>query len=124
MHKNMNVYVHIFYLQSICTYTIIQIVQKDIRTGKEGKHMYSKETLKKVMDQAKAKKTEYMKKKAEEIQICISKGNRKIGRVMNVSLMPIMTCTNCKESNIIAMISKLAFSTPITYLMQECGTRF
>lgn len=59
--------------------------------------MYSKETLKKVMDQAKSKKGEYMKKKVEEITLCISKGNRKIGRVMNVSLMPIMTCTNCKE---------------------------
>lgn len=27
--------------------------------------------------------------------LCISKGNRKIGRVMNVSLMPVMTCANC-----------------------------
>lgn len=33
----------------------------------------------------------------EKIKMCISKGNRKIGRVLNVSLPPMLTCANCKE---------------------------
>ena len=31
------------------------------------------------------------------VTMCISKGNRKIGRVMNVSLAPVLTCANCSE---------------------------
>jgi len=31
------------------------------------------------------------------IKMCISAGNRKIGRVMNVSLPPVLSCQNCKE---------------------------
>lgn len=34
---------------------------------------------------------------AAAIPLCLSKGNRKIGRVMNVSLMPGKTCGNCRE---------------------------
>lgn len=59
--------------------------------------MYSNETIKKVMETANILKERYIVKTADEILISISKGNRKIGRVMNVSLMPIMTCANCKE---------------------------
>ena len=34
------------------------------------------------------------------LSVCISKGNRKIGRCMNVSLLPILTCGhNCKVCN-------------------------
>ena len=33
----------------------------------------------------------------DSIPMCISEGNSKIGRVLNVSLMPVMTCGNCKE---------------------------
>lgn len=31
----------------------------------------------------------------EQIPLCISAGNMKIGRVMNVSLAPILSCANC-----------------------------
>lgn len=31
----------------------------------------------------------------EHIKMCISDGNKKIGRVLNVSLAPIVTCGNC-----------------------------
>ena len=58
---------------------------------------YSKETLAKVMLKAKEIEKEYMEKDIRDINLCISTGNRKIGRVMNVSLMPIRTCANCKE---------------------------
>lgn len=36
-------------------------------------------------------------KAGKDVTISISNGNRKIGRCMNVSLAPIVTCGNCKE---------------------------
>ena len=36
-------------------------------------------------------------KSVNEIKMCLSSGNRKIGRVMNVSLPPIITCGNCAQ---------------------------
>lgn len=57
--------------------------------------MYSIQTISKVMMQAKTKRAELIKRDPASIKICISSGNRKIGRVMNVSLMPLMTCHNC-----------------------------
>lgn len=59
--------------------------------------MYSNESIKKVIDQMKARRAKYAAIPADQIKLCISTGNRKIGRVMNVSLPPIMTCANCKE---------------------------
>ena len=56
--------------------------------------MYTNETLSKYI--AKAKETEKaLTGKVEKISI--SKGNRKIGHTLNVSLPPIITCSNCKE---------------------------
>jgi hypothetical protein len=49
------------------------------------------------MIKAKDLYNKYMKRDIKDIPICISNGNKKIGRVMNVSLMPVMTCHNCKE---------------------------
>jgi len=59
--------------------------------------MYKIETIQKMMKKAMETKKFYMAKDAKDIDICISKGNQKIGKVMNISLMPIMTCGNCKE---------------------------
>ena len=60
--------------------------------------MYSKETLASVTSQLKNRTRDYIKSgDASAIKMAISKGNRKIGRVMNVSLPPILTCANCKE---------------------------
>ena len=59
--------------------------------------MYSKESIKKVVTNLKNAISHYMGRKADTIKLCISKGNKKIGRVMNVSLAPIITCANCKE---------------------------
>lgn len=58
---------------------------------------YSKESLAKVIQLMTEKKKVYASIPLEEIKLCISKGNVKIGRVMNVSLPPIMTCNHCKE---------------------------
>lgn len=38
-----------------------------------------------------------MLKRGEKLAISVSEGNSKIGRTMNVSLAPVITCGNCKE---------------------------
>lgn len=58
---------------------------------------YKHETIVKFIRMGKAKIGEYMGKAVSDIKICISSGNVKIGRVMNVSLLPIFTCRHCKE---------------------------
>ena len=58
---------------------------------------YSNESLKKLVTLLNETKAVYMAKDVSEIKMCISCGNRKIGRVMNVSLPPVITCANCKE---------------------------
>lgn len=59
--------------------------------------MYSNETIQKTMKRALEVKKHYETIDPAEIPVCVSSGNKKIGQVMNVSLMPIMTCANCKE---------------------------
>ncbi len=57
--------------------------------------MFSNESIQKVLAMLKQAEKEYSKVETENIRICISKGNRKIGHVLNVSLPPIITCANC-----------------------------
>ena len=57
---------------------------------------YSNESIKKYVEKAKGLFQEYSEN-AENLKICISGGNRKIGKVMNVSTLPILSCGNCKE---------------------------
>jgi len=56
---------------------------------------YSKEALTKIIRQLREKIDIYMTMPAEDIKLAISNGNRKIGRVMNVSLPPLFSCGNC-----------------------------
>ena len=59
--------------------------------------MYTLETIRKVIHKYVALRKVYDPMDVEDIKLSISDGNRKIGRVMNVSLMPIVTCKNCGE---------------------------
>ena len=59
--------------------------------------MYKQITIDNLMKKANELEKQYLKKAVKEIKISISNGNKKIGKVMNVSLMPIKTCGNCKE---------------------------
>lgn len=58
---------------------------------------YRKETIINLMKAANEIKKYYQGLKASDFKVVISSGNRKIGKVMNVSTMPIMACGNCKE---------------------------
>ena len=64
--------------------------------------MYSKETIKKYIMKMNETMNHYRAVYAENefetfCDVCISKGNKKIGRVMNVSLAPVLTCGNCSH---------------------------
>lgn len=58
---------------------------------------FSKESIEKVVKLMNAARFDYRDINSEDIKLCISKGNKKIGRVLNVSLPPILTCANCHE---------------------------
>lgn len=57
---------------------------------------YSKESLKKYAEKMRAMIDEYINV-GDGLKVCISAGNVKIGRVMNVSTAPVFACGNCKE---------------------------
>lgn len=57
--------------------------------------MFKPESLKKFQAKALEKIMEYDARDVEDIPLCISRGNRKIGYVMNVSELPKFTCGNC-----------------------------
>lgn len=61
--------------------------------------MYSKNTIKKVVSNLSMAVNNYASalKRGDAVKACISDGNRKIGRVLNVSLAPVICCGNCKE---------------------------
>lgn len=54
---------------------------------------YSPETIKKFIGKAADMINRFHN--TENLTVCISKGNRKIGHTMNVSLLPVFTCANC-----------------------------
>lgn len=55
------------------------------------------ETLNKFLRMAKEAKAKYKAMRSEDIKITISSGNAKIGKVLNVSILPVYTCGHCKE---------------------------
>ena len=58
---------------------------------------YTANTIAKVVSALKTKTAHYANIDIEKIKMCISDGNTKIGRVMNVSLPPMLSCGNCSE---------------------------
>ena len=77
---------------------------------------FAKESIKKVVTVMNEKKEVYSDIPAEKIKMCISNGNRKIGRVMNVSLPPIITCANCKECKYLCYDIKACLQYPETVI--------
>lgn len=60
---------------------------------------FSNETIRKTIDTVKKAMSYYMLllQHGEKQKISVSSGNKKIGRVWNISTAPIITCGNCKE---------------------------
>ena len=59
--------------------------------------MYQLESIMKMVKLANDMRSRLESGDINNIKMCISNGNRKIGKVMNVSLMPVLSCGNCKE---------------------------
>lgn len=63
--------------------------------------MYSHNSITKAVRNLREKYSFYLAKITRDgvgsVKMCISTGNRKIGRVLNVSLPPVLTCANCSE---------------------------
>lgn len=78
--------------------------------------MFSKQSITKVIRAARAKEIELNASPLEDIRECISPGNVKIGRTMNVSLMPILTCGNCSECSKLCYDIKACLQYPNTVI--------
>lgn len=59
--------------------------------------MYKLETIQKFLGEVKKFREKYQAMDANDIEICISEGNSKIGNALNISTVPIITCGHCKE---------------------------
>lgn len=69
-------------------------ISAKLRKAMNIKGGYTIETLKKFYDIAESLIAYYMTLPIDQLKICITNGNSKIGHVMNVSLLPIFTCIN------------------------------
>ena len=71
-------------------------MKKTIRKAVNG---FKRETIAKFIKTAKSALKHYRERieNGDALKVCITSGNVKIGRVMNVSLLPIVTCANCRE---------------------------
>jgi len=78
--------------------------------------MYSLDSLKKVVSLMNETIKKYDSLDAENIKMCISKGNTKIGKVMNVSLPPIVSCANCSECKFLCYDIKACLQYPGTVI--------
>lgn len=58
---------------------------------------YKPETIREMIQKANELIDYYTCMEVDEIRLCISQGNDKIGHTRNVSLMPILSCGNCKH---------------------------
>jgi len=78
--------------------------------------MFSNESLTKLAKLMNSKKADLLGKDVKEIKMCISSGNKKIGKTLNVSLPPIMTCANCKECKHLCYDVKACLQYPDTVI--------
>lgn len=76
--------------------------------------MFKIESIRKVLSLLNSAKAKYSKLSVDEIKLCISTGNVKIGRVMNVSLPPMLSCPNCKECKHLCYDIKACLQYPDT----------
>ena len=84
--------------------------------GRKGESMYSKESLQKVLKLMADAEKMLRDIPANDIKLCISAGNRKIGRVMNVSLPPIKSRPNCSKCKWLCYDVKACLQYPNTVI--------
>ena len=78
--------------------------------------MYKKETIKKMLELMGETARKYGRMDVSNVKMCISSGNRKIGRVMNVSLPPVLSCGHCRECKYLCYDVKACLQYPGTVI--------
>ena len=78
--------------------------------------MFTVESIKKVVNLMNKTRKTFEKMPVENIPLCISTGNNKIGKTLNVSLPPILTCANCKECKMYCYDIKACLQYPNTVI--------
>lgn len=78
--------------------------------------MYSIESLAKAVALMQKRGAELNSIPVDDIKMCISAGNRKIGRVLNVSLPPILSCANCSGCSRLCYDIKACLQYPATVI--------
>ena len=61
------------------------------------KGAFKPETIRKFLDDMKNMIAQFRDNDNNDLNVVITTGNKKIGKVMNVSLAPVLTCPNCGE---------------------------
>jgi len=77
--------------------TVIAMLLTMVTRSSDDKEKRAVLRAKKAVEKMQAYISELMNAPLSSLHTCITKGNRKIGRVLNVSLAPIITCCNCKS---------------------------
>lgn len=75
--------------------SIIAMLVKMINGTDNVKERRAIARAKKAVELIRAYVADYMSAPLDSLHVSITKGNRKIGRVLNVSLPPVITCCNC-----------------------------
>jgi len=78
--------------------------------------MFSSKTISNVIRQMNETEENYSSWPISTIKMCISEGNRKIGKTLNVSLPPVMTCPNCSECKFLCYDIKACAQYPNTVI--------
>ena len=94
-------------------------MKKQVRKEK-GK--FSKKTIQKVITMLKKQIAFYMKKPVNQLKLSVSKGNSKIGKVLNISLAPIVTCCNCVKCMYFCYDIKACLAYPSALLARARNT--
>lgn len=74
---------------------VLKMLLSMILKSKDSKEEKAVIRAKKAVEKIRSYAQEFMKAPIDELNVVITKGNKKIGRVLNVSLAPIVTCMNC-----------------------------
>lgn len=78
--------------------------------------MYKAASVKKAINEINARRAYYAPLAVDAVKMAISGGNRKIGRVLNVSLPPVVTCGNCSHCALYCYDIKACLQYPGTVI--------
>lgn len=84
--------------------------------------MFKQKAINAYLKAAKTLQKKYEALPIEQLRLCVSRGNKKIGRALNVSLAPIITCANCSGCSHFCYDIKACFSYPVVLRSRMMNT--